>query len=166
MSDVTVRALGGDDWQTYRQVRLAALKEAPDAFVSGYDDEVGYDEDFWRLRMSRSTRLVAVDGVDRAIGIVSVGQSSDEDVAELFGMWVEPPMRGAGVARALTESAARHALETGHRAIKLWVPADHGRAVAFFSSHGFRPTDERRPMRTDADVDEVAMVLPVGEARG
>ena len=34
MSDVTVRALVEDDWATYRQMRLAALKESPDAFVS------------------------------------------------------------------------------------------------------------------------------------
>lgn len=165
MSDVTVHALGGDDWQAYRQMRLAALRESPEAFVSSYDEEKDYDEDFWRLRMSRSTRLVAVQDT-QPVGIVSIGQSSDEDVAELFGMWVEPTLRGAGVARALTEEAARHAQATGHRALQLWVPSDNGRAVAFFSGHGFRPTDERRPMHTDAAVDEVAMVLPVGDPRG
>ncbi len=64
MSEVTVRALEGDDWQTYQQIRLAALQDAPEAFASSYEQEAAYDEDFWRLRMSRSTRLVAVDVPD------------------------------------------------------------------------------------------------------
>jgi hypothetical protein len=43
----------------------------------------------------------------------------------------------------------------------LWVAVDNGRAVAFFSSYGFRPSDARRPVRTDASLSEMAMVLPV-----
>ena len=34
MSEVTVRALGTEDWQTYQQIRLAALQDAPVAFAS------------------------------------------------------------------------------------------------------------------------------------
>lgn len=164
MSEVTVRALGGEDWQAYRRIRLEALRDAPEAFASSYEEEKDYDEAFWRLRMSRSTRLVAeLDG--RAVGIASVGQASEDDVAELFGMWVAPEQRGQGVAWQLTQHAAQHARTQGRRALRLWVSTDNGRAVAFFSSAGFRPADERRPMTNDADVEELAMVLPVGEDR-
>jgi ribosomal protein S18 acetylase RimI-like enzyme len=165
MSEVTVRALGGDDWQTYQQIRLAALQDAPDAFASSYDDEKGYDEAFWRLRVERSTRLVASSD-DESVGIVSVGQASEPDVAELFGMWVAPALRGQGVAWQLTQAAAQHARDEGQRALKLWVSTDNGRAVAFFSSAGFRPADERRTMTNDAESEELAMILPVGDDPG
>lgn len=165
MSEVTVRALGADDWQTYRRIRLAALQDAPDAFASSYQDEAGLDEAFWRLRMGRSVRLLACRDAE-PLGIVSVGQASEDDVAELFGMWVQPSSRGAGVAWQLTHAADRHAKESGYRALKLWVSTDNGRAVAFFSSYGFRPTDQRRPMTNDADTEELAMVLPVGDDPG
>jgi hypothetical protein len=54
------------------------------------------------------------------------------------------------------------------------VGTDNGRAVAFASGIGFRPTDFRRPMRVgttngaapDDDLpEEIAMVLPLGEDR-
>jgi ribosomal protein S18 acetylase RimI-like enzyme len=165
MSEVTVRALGGDDWQTYQRIRLQALRDAPEAFASTADEEQDYDEAFWRLRMGRSARLLA-ESDGQPVGIASVGQAAEDDVAELFGMWVEPDFRGKGVAWKLTESAAVHAREAGQRAVKLWVSTDNGRAVAFFSSAGFRPADERRAMTNDADVEEMAMLLPVGDDPG
>jgi ribosomal protein S18 acetylase RimI-like enzyme len=165
MSELTVRVLGGDDWQTYQQVRLAALRDAPDAFASSYAEEKDYDEAFWRLRVERSARLVAcVD--DEPVAIVSVGQASEPDVAELFGLWVRADYRGRGVAWRLTQAAGQHARDAGQRALKLWVSTDNGRAVAFFSSAGFRPADERRPMTNDARTEELAMVLPVGDDPG
>ncbi len=106
------------------------------------------------------------DGEEQIAGTVSVGQASEDDVAELFGMWVAPAYRGKGVAWKLTQAAALHTREAGQRAIKLWVSTDNGRAVAFFSSAGFRPGNERRAMTNDADVEELAMILPVGDDPG
>jgi len=164
MSEVSVRALGGDDWPAYRDIRLAALRDAPDAFVSTYEQESAFDESLWRTRLARSARLLAsLDGA--AVGIVSVGQA-EPDVAELFGMWVVPNVRGVGVAWRLTQASSEHARGEGRRALQAWVSTDNGRAVAFFSSYGFRPTDNRRPMTTDADVEEMAMTLPLGDDRG
>jgi ribosomal protein S18 acetylase RimI-like enzyme len=161
MSDLTVRTLDGDDWQAFRQVRLAALRDAPDAFASSYEEEQDYDEAFWRLRLGRSSRLLAsLD--EQPVGIVSVGRAQEDDVAELFGMWVVPEQRGKGVAWQLTEAAAEHARQLGRRALKLWVSTDNGRAVAFFSSYGFRPGSERRPMTNEPGSDEVAMLIPLG----
>jgi ribosomal protein S18 acetylase RimI-like enzyme len=161
MSDLSVRVLTGDDWPVFRQIRLAALQDAPEAFASSYEEEKDYDEEFWRLRLGRSSRLLACLD-DEPVGIVSVGQAQESDVAELFGMWVVPSQRGRGVAWQLTEAAAEHARQLGRRALKLWVSTDNGRAVAFFSSYGFRPGNERRPMTNDPETDEVAMVVPLG----
>jgi hypothetical protein len=35
-SEISVRALKESDWQDYREVRLAALQEAPQAFLATY----------------------------------------------------------------------------------------------------------------------------------
>src|SRR5215212_5760409 len=165
MSDVTVQALGGEDWQAFREVRLAALRESPEAFASSLETEAEYDEDLWRTRLTRSQRLLARDG-EETVGMVSLGQAEEDGVAELFGMWVSPSRRGSGVAWQLTHASALHARAAGRRALKLWVSTDNGRAVAFFSSYGFRPTDQRRPMTTDAEVEELAMIVPLGDDPG
>jgi RimJ/RimL family protein N-acetyltransferase len=171
MSDITVRALGEDDWELYRSVRLSALEESPEAFVATLAEEQGYDEAFWRTRMRRSQRLLAEDADGRAIGVASVGQGKqdNERIAELFGLWVTPSARGTGVATELVRAGADTARQQGRSHLAYWVGSDNGRAVAFASGFGFRPTDSRRPMRVrgeDGDEEEIAMVLALGQDRG
>lgn len=170
MSEITVRPLGEDDWQDFRAVRLAALSESPEAFAAKAAQEEAYDESFWRERMTRSNRLIAeVNG--EAVGVVSVGQAkvSDGSAGELFGLWVRPEARGSGIATHLVKNGASLARERGHSHLVYWVGTDNGRAVAFASGMGFRPTDYRRPMRIASEEDgdeEVAMVLALGEDVG
>jgi ribosomal protein S18 acetylase RimI-like enzyme len=167
MADITVRALTEEEWDHYRSVRLAALQESPQAFVASYDEEADYDEDFWRLRMRRSQRLLAeIDG--EAVGTASVGEVDTDDGchAELFGLWVSPALRGKGIATKLVSAGARSARENGNSHLYYWVGTDNGRAVAFASGFGFRPTDQRRPVRVESEEDgpeEIAMVLSLAE---
>jgi ribosomal protein S18 acetylase RimI-like enzyme len=170
MSEITVRALGEDEWEQYRAVRLSALEESPAAFVASADEEGGFEEDLWRSRMRRSQRLLAeADG--EVVGVASLGQATGDpdNVAELFGLWVAPGARGTGVATQLVRAGAAAARTAGRSHLALWVSIENGRAVAFASGFGFRPTDSRRPMRVQPNgggEDEIAMVLPLGEDRG
>ena len=170
MSDIVVRLLLEEDWQTYRQARLDALQDSPDAFAASYQDEEKLDESEWRDRMTRSRRLLAEENGE-TVGVVSVGSRPDTDdrTTELFGLWVVPAKRGSGVAWQLVKAGARQAGEDGFGFLTYWVGTDNGRGVAFASSFGFRPTDSRRPMRVGGgdDDEEMRMVFslhdPVNE---
>ena len=170
MTEITVRELGESDWEAYREARLAALEDSPDAFVASAAEESAFPEDRWRDRMRRSRRLLAEE--DGAIlGVASVGRASDgsEHRAELFGLWVAPQARGSGVATALVTAGARVARQTGNTHLLYWVGTDNGRAVAFASGFGFRPTEMRRRVRVVSEQDgeeEAAMILPLGGDRG
>lgn len=166
MAEITVRPLSEDEWAEYRSVRLEALRESPEAFVASFEEEERFDEDHWRVRMRRSQRLLAeVDGV--AVGTASVGFVEEQDhVAELFGLWVSPSLRGKGLATQLVKAGARTAREAGKTHLNYWVGTDNGRAVAFASGFGFRPTDQRRPVRVESEADgdeEIAMILSLAE---
>ncbi|APH02248.1 GNAT family N-acetyltransferase [Janibacter indicus] len=172
MSEITVRALTEDEWETYRTLRLEALRESPDAFVADYDTEAAEPEDFWRARMARSVRLVA-EAEGAQVGVVSIGSVSEdkgETAGQLFGLWVNPQWRGRSIAANLVRQGARIAEDKGLSQLYYWVGSDNGRAVAFASSFGFRPTDDRRPMRVSggdgAPEEEIALVLALGEDRG
>lgn len=149
MDTVTVRVLGVQDWQTYRDARLRSLRDAPDAFAAEYDTEAGFEEEIWLERMRRSVRLLAEED-DAVVGIASVNDQVDpfDDAVEMFGLWVAEPARGHGVARQLVQAATRVAMRDGKRQVVTWVGVDNGPAVAFFSSDGFRPTEYRRPMQS------------------
>ncbi len=166
MTDVMVRLLDEDEWQLYRDVRLAALRDAPEAFVARFEDEASYDEDFWRDRMSRATRIVAERG-NEPVGLVCLGlHDEDPETGAVFGLWTAPSVRGQHVAWDLVSTARQKAAEDECRLLYFWVVSDNASAVGFAGSFGFRPTSERRPVRVtdgeaEKDADEVAMVLPL-----
>ncbi|WP_435200192.1 GNAT family N-acetyltransferase [Janibacter sp. GS2] len=170
MNEITVRALTEDEWETYRSLRLEALQESPDAFVADHDAEAAQPEEFWRKRMARSARLVAESDGEQ-VGVASVGDATESDAengGQLFGLWVRPDWRGRSVAASLVRQSALVAESKGFGQLFYWVGSDNGRAVAFASSFGFRPTDERRPMRVasgESTEDEIALVLALGEDR-
>jgi ribosomal protein S18 acetylase RimI-like enzyme len=164
MADIKVRLLDDEEWQLYREVRLAALRDAPEAFVAGFEDEASRGEAYWRERMIRAHRIVA-EREDGPVGVVCLGlHNEDPETGEVFGLWTAPTVRGARIARGLVSTAAQKAAEDGCRLLYFWAGSDNPSAVGFASSYGFRPTAERRPVRvadgaTEKDADEVAMVL-------
>lgn len=169
MTSLNVRILGEDDWQTYRDVRLSALADSPDAFAATASGEQQIDEAEWRSRMTRSRRLLAEDEAGQPVGVVSLRSdaSTDEDTpyGELFGLWVAPEARGTGAAVTLLEAVLAQARKDAMGAVIYWVGTDNARGVAFASGHGFRPTDHRRPMNPSSpdteSTEEAAFVYPV-----
>jgi len=170
MSETHVHALEEEDWQQFRHIRLMALRDSPEAFVAARAAEEALDEQVWRARMRRARRIVAErDG--ETVGVVSLGEgdSALASTGELFGLWVAPEGRGSGVAWKLVEAGAAQALADGRRKLGFWVGTSNGRAVAFASSFGFRPTGTRRPMRVtneDDGAEEMVMILPLGADPG
>ncbi|GAB2776195.1 hypothetical protein GCM10027020_31800 [Nocardioides salsibiostraticola] len=166
MPDIEIRLLGVNEWQLYRTVRLAALEDAPDAFVARFEDEASYDDDYWSERMTRAHRVIA-ERKGEPVGVVSLGLHNDDpETGEVFGLWTSPGARGERIARGLVETAAQKAATDGHRFLYFWAGSDNPSAVGFASSYGFRPTAERRPVRvaegsTEQEADEVAFVLPL-----
>lgn len=166
MVDIKVRLLAKDEWQLYREVRLAALHEAPEAFVARLEEEKSYSDEFWRERANRAHRVIAERG-DEPVGVIGLGMhNQDPQTGEVFGLWTAPTVRGQRVAWRLVETASQQAAEDGYRQLYFWAGSDNASAVGFASSFGFRPTEERRPVRvadgvTEKDADEVAMVLPL-----
>ena len=166
---MSVRVLGEEDWRHYRDIRLAALLDAPEAFVATRAQEEGLDEQAWRERMRRSRRLVAERG-GSALGVVSLGPGDPQHpgTGELFGLWVAQEGRGDGVAWGLVEAGAAQALSDGRSHLGYWVGTDNGAAVAFASSFGFRPTGTRRPVQLEQGTEEaeaaeeILMILPLG----
>ena len=171
MSDITVRTLGVDDWEQYRSVRLTALQDSPGRLRRHPRRGGG------RARGVLARPDGALDPADRRARRPTrrhrqrrAWPTTDQpDTAQLFGLWVHPDARGTGVATALVRAGAQSAAEAGKRQLHYWVGTDNGRAVAFASGFGFRPTAERRPMRVVSEDDgeeELAMTLPLAGDRG
>jgi ribosomal protein S18 acetylase RimI-like enzyme len=132
---------GPADWARYRDVRLAALIDAPSAFGSTYEREASFDEATWRERAAGDAWLAVAGG--RPVGIVGLyaAPGLPEGAVMLVAMWVAGEARGSGVADALVEAALAGAAEAGFAEVVLYVEAGNGRAAAFYERMGFTPAD-------------------------
>ena len=134
MTDCAVSRLSPDDWAVFRDLRLRALAEAPGAFGSRLADWEVATQEQWRRRLEDvDLNLVAhVDGeaVGMASGVV------DGDDAELISMWVDPAVRGTGLAGRLIAEVVAWASGLG-RTTYLVVRSDNARAVAAYERAGF-----------------------------
>jgi ribosomal protein S18 acetylase RimI-like enzyme len=135
VDELEIATLGPDDWEVFRSVRLRALQDAPAAFGSRYDDWVAAPESRWRDRLSNVPLNVVARRGGEPVGMAS-GVCDGADEAELISMWVDPTVRGAGVAAALIDAVVQWAAEAG-RTTYLMVRSDNARAIAAYSRAGF-----------------------------
>ena len=165
MTDITVRELAADEWEIFKTLRLRALQEDPEAFVASYEEESQHSDEEWQERMSHATRIGAQQGSDW-VALASVGDEDtrdDDDLGEVYGIWVTPSLRGEGVARQLMEHAELVGRNAGYSHLAYWVNTDNGRAVAFASSIGYRPTEGRRDVVVEGQPEvEAAFMIPLG----
>ncbi|MEV4655778.1 GNAT family N-acetyltransferase [Micromonospora sp. NPDC049301] len=162
MIEMTV--LTPDNWPTWRELRLAALTEAPEAFGSRLADWQGDGdrEQRWRDRLSipDSHNLVAtLDG--RPVGMVSGVPTPDPLVAELISMWVRPEARGRKVGHLLVDAVAHWARERGADRLRLSVMPDNAAAKALYRRAGFTRTDDLGDLLPDGVRREQVMLRPL-----
>jgi GNAT superfamily N-acetyltransferase len=122
----------------FRELRLAALQEAPYAFGSTLERESAADERNWRERLANRTQLVAE--VEGEVAGMAAGIRSDEGNAALISMWVAPPARGKGVGARLVNAVLDWAKREGYDSVSLWVTDGNAVAERLYERCGFTRT--------------------------
>jgi ribosomal protein S18 acetylase RimI-like enzyme len=171
---VEIRRVQAGEWAAYRQVRLAALAEAPYAFSSTLATEIGRPEQHWRDRIAAWPQFIAwVGGEPAGIAAGFAEPAADEADAsagagrsgswQLVSMWVRPQARGLGIADELVAAVTAYARADGARRLTLWVTDVNARAMAFYRRMGFRGTGRRQLVRPEEpDHWEQEQVLELG----
>lgn len=138
---IDLRTLSADDWRDWRSVRLAALTDAPRAFGSRLQEWADAPEDRWRERLSipRAIDLLAFDADENApVGMATGTPDEDNDGrAQLISMWVDPAVRGRGVAALLITEIAHWAASIGATSLTLSVMQDNVAARRTYERNGF-----------------------------
>jgi ribosomal protein S18 acetylase RimI-like enzyme len=132
-----VETATADEWSLWRELRLQALQDAPDAFGSTLADWQGEgdQEQRWRARLE-SVDYNAISTVHgRGAGMAS-GLLVNERV-ELISMWVAHFARGQRVGDALVDSVIRWADEMKRDVVELSVREGNDHAIALYVRHGF-----------------------------
>jgi GNAT superfamily N-acetyltransferase len=160
---VEIREIDADGWQAMRDVRLAALQDAPDAFASTYEREVTFAEADWQRRITGGGNFLAyAPGLGHAPAGIVGGFETEPGTIELVSLWVRPGARGHGIGQVLVQAVVDWARAKGAARVHLWVAEPNRTARLLYERCGFRPTAERQPLPSNAEVTEIGMALPVG----
>lgn len=163
MNPVTIDRLGRDDWQTLRDVRLAALEESPHAFWAKLSDERSYGRAEWTSFLGAVAWFVARRGDDAAIGMAGLAQQ--DAGPQLIGMWVAPTARGQGIGARLTRAVIDLAASQGAPSVGLWVTEGNDPARAMYRRLGFEFTGEWAALPHDAAAGEHRMRILLGQGQ-
>lgn len=160
------------EWRTYRDLRLRALAESPDAFGSTFEWESVRPDPEWARRLEAGARsptdlpLVARVG-EEAVGL-AWGRIRDTelDVAHLFQVWVAPEHRGRGIARMLLDVVVAWAREAGACHVALDVTCGDSSAMRLYTQAGFRPSGDPQPLRPGSPLLKQPMRLVLSAQTG
>lgn len=134
---ITVRELHPDDWEVWRDLRIAALAEAPHAFHSRLEDWLGVGESGWRERLAAPGRYLVAELNGRPAGMACAIPPDPEGIADLLSLWVAPHGRGRGLGDALVSAVLERAAAWGAARLALHVVIGNDAASALYRRHGF-----------------------------
>lgn len=138
--------LAREQWPIVRDMRLAALRESPQAFLGAFEDELVFQPDDW-IKTFESASWHGCFMDDSPVGIAKssiLTEHPDERYIESF--WVKPQHRNQRIARLIVRSVVAEAKEEGRRFIRLSVLHKNWAAVAALRQLGF---SRRVPSRTN-----------------
>jgi len=144
-------------------VRLAGLLDAPYAFGSTYELEVGASDANWRSRLEDRAQFAA-EREGEIVGTAGGVWAADSG-ASLVSMWVAPSARGSGAGDGLVSAVVAWAVDEGFTALRLWVTVGNDPAENLYLRHGFLRTGGLKPARSGEPRMEFEMVLPLGDQR-
>jgi GNAT superfamily N-acetyltransferase len=160
---VMVREVVAQDWAALRDIRLEALRDAPEAFGSTYEGEAAFEEADWQRRISRGGNFLGYlpeASAPEPAGLIGA-YVEDAETIELVSMYVRPQARGRGVGEALIATVIDWAAARNAASVHLWVTETNKPARLLYERCGFTPTGERQPLPSNPSLAEIAMSRPL-----
>src|SRR5215467_14335435 len=151
-----IRELERSEWELFRELRLRALAESPNAFARRFVDERGQPDAHW-IRLTESvttpdgqTMLLAEeDGLSFGL-VFGLLDREHPKTGHVGGMWVEPEWRRRGAGEARLRQLER---------LELWVTEGNDRAMRLYERSGFTDTGKRDTLAANPSLRVIQMIL-------
>jgi len=106
MESIEIISLKPEDWKQYRDLRLKALKEEPQAFGSTYEDNCKHPDEYWKQRLedtyTKNTQWLVfakLNGI--LVGMAGGFAEKESDNAHVIAVYVTPEARRKGISKLL-----------------------------------------------------------------
>ena len=156
-----IRPVTAADADAYRDIRLEALKQQPQAFSSTFARESEQPLP-WFIERIATGHVIGAFADGRLVGVAGCWRQDGEKErhkAALWGMYVRPAARRSGVGRRLVEAILAHAA-TRVEQVNLSVVSGNEAALRLYRNAGFVEYGrEMRALKEDGRYfDEILMV--------
>lgn len=143
---VTIRSAKEVYAPAYRDLRLEALRNHPEAFSSDYTANLAKPMTFWteRLRFNSTDNAVMIYFAvhdQQLIGMCGITRTNSPKIqhsANIVGMYVRPDWRGFRIAEGLITACLDWARTQGVKIVKLAVVTTNVRAIRCYARSGFQ----------------------------
>lgn len=142
-----IKILTAANWTLLRDMRLAALSESPQAFLSTHEREVSWVEDQWRAEFERGDWSVGFLA-GKAVSLLGATRTPSTPRYECYleYMWVTPARRGSGVAFDMLTFTFGRLRAEGVRTAFLYVLNGNDAAMRLYKRAGFTSANEPVPL--------------------
>ena len=157
IATVLIRPLSTQDLALFRQLRLHALTCDPDAFGRTYALESAWPEARWSESLSKATQgdqsVFMAFNHTRSAGMCGAFiTDADRSVGMIWGMFVDPAVRGSGVAAGLLDAAERFLRQRGASTAIGNVADSNARALSFYRRQGYVFGPAGKPLREGSSI--------------
>ena len=164
---IAVLSITAAEAMLFREIRLRALQDSPDAFSSNYAAEACLTDREWVKRVAQWTGAGSVAFVALDDGVacgVAAGylQKDDPTRVRLVSLWTAPTHRRRGLGRMLVERVAGWAQANRARTVCLLVTSSNEPAMRFYQCLGFTRTGHAQPYPNDPALLEYGMAREIG----
>lgn len=153
-----ITPLQANEWALFRQLRLAALAESPDASSPTLESVEDRDEHYWQdaaTRFAESEQMVLL--VARPdLGLMSA-VADEQMVGHIGAMWVAPGARGQQLGNVMLDTGIQFLEGIGCLTIELSVTETNTVAIALYRSRGFELTGVDEPLREGSPLRNLFM---------
>ncbi len=146
MSNIEIISLKPEEWMQYKDLRLRALKEDPQAFGSTYEDNSKHPDKYWQQRLedtiNKNTQwLVFANLNGKLVGMAGGFAEKEPDNAHVIAVYVIPEARGKGISKQLMkELIARITTNKSIKKITVDVNPEQEAAYNLYKNSGFTVT--------------------------
>lgn len=152
---VEIVRLPPEQWRAYKDLRLEALKNEPQAFGSSYAGSLNIPDADWRTRLENAARgkghwLLFAREKDALVGMIGAFIEDAPGIAMIVSVYVAKAARGRGISKKLmtailAELTRSQSVETA----RLTVNKDQFAAVALYRGFGFKVLREEEAAMGD-----------------
>ena len=160
-----VRPFAPHEWTTYKDLRLRALADSPDAFGSTLAAEQDRSDAVWSSRLASGAGsgldlplMAEVDGKPVGLAWARIDRD-DPGLAYLYQMWVAPDHRRLGLGQMLLDGVVAWAKAKNASYLDLGVTDRDSPAMRLYRRAGFVPVGQPEPLRPGSDLLGLSMRL-------